>query len=81
MPPTASDELAYGDAAASSPADLDALVRRYAELLTHQAEVLEGLAGDLQAENAAEAQAYRAVVGDLERILSGELVEAGLLAS
>jgi hypothetical protein len=80
VPPTASDARAYDDAPVSGP-DLLELIRRYADLLSQQAEILEGLPGELGAENAAEAQAYRAVVGDLGRILSGELAESGLVAS
>jgi hypothetical protein len=60
--------------------ELPRLISLYADNLRIQAATLRALPGELGAENRAEAEAYLAVVDDLERILSGELSETGLLA-
>ena len=79
MSATAADGVAPL-ASVSVSGDLPRLITLYADNLRLQAATLRALPGELGAENRAEADAYLAVVDDLERILAGELTESGLLA-
>jgi hypothetical protein len=74
------DSPAPASTATAPPVELARLVETYAGHLEEQASVLASLPGGLHAENHAEAAAYHAVVGDLFRLLTGELPLSSLEA-